>query len=363
MNILILTGQFGMGHYQAAQTIQAELADKLGAHVVIGDLMQLALQEYSAGVYRAYGALVRHNCSVFNWLYRSTDKGSLQGRLPMEKALAQAVAQMVEKTQADMLIATHSASVMAASAYKRRFATAIPLLTVITDVVSHSNWVTAESDWYLVATPYSRDILVRKGVPVERILVSGIPVQPIFKHLPRKIKYNSTQKLLIMGGGCGLLPKERSFYEALDKLPHVETTILTGHNRALYAQIHGAYEHITAVGFTDDVPNYMAQADVVISKPGGLSVFEAIYAEKPLLLFKPKMEQEKRNGQFMTKSGMALTLPESGQAMAAFIGQALADEVGLRRLGRQMRLLKAELDEQALIKCVASYERKERMQC
>lgn len=48
----------------------------------------------------------------------------------------------------------------------------------------------------------------------------------------------------------------------------------------------------------------MAKADVIISKPGGLSVFEAIYAEKPLFLFPPKLEQEKRNGQFMAESGM-----------------------------------------------------------
>ena len=106
----------------------------------------------------------------------------------------------------------------------------------------------------------------------------------------------------------------------------------------------------------------MAQADVIISKPGGLSVFEAIYAEKPLFLFPPKLEQEKRNGQFMAESGMALVLPSESGAMAEAIGRALVDEVGLRRLARQMRLLKMQLDEQALIKCVVQYFRKEQIQ-
>ena len=363
MKILILTGKFGMGHMSAAQTIKAQLEEQLGAEVLLVDLVQYVLEEYSAGLYRAYGAFVKRSSSVFNWLYKSTDKGSLQGKLPWERTLAQAVAELVETTGADMLIATHSASVMAASAYKRRYGVKLPLITVITDIVSHSNWITAESDWYLAATPFSRDFLVQKGIAPERVLVGGIPVKPIFKNLPRKKTSGGTRRLLIMGGGCGLLPKDKAFYEALNRLPQVETTILTGNNHALLAQLDGAYAHITAQAFTDEVPKLMAEADVIISKPGGLSVFEAIYAEKPLLLFPPKLEQEKRNGRYMQESGMALLLPSEGQAMAEAIGRALADEVGLKRLARQMRRLKAELDEKALVKCVARYYRKEQIQC
>lgn len=170
---------------------------------MICDLMQYVLEEHSAGLYRAYGAFVNRSSSVFNWLYKSTDKGTLQGKLPMEKTLAAAVAEMVETTGADILIATHSASVMAASAYKRRWGSSIPLITVITDVVSHSNWITPETDQYLVATPYSRDVLVEKGVAPERILVSGIPVKPIFKNLPRRKRRGEARQLLIWAAAVG----------------------------------------------------------------------------------------------------------------------------------------------------------------
>ncbi len=138
MKILILTGKFGMGHFSAAKTIKAQLEDQLGAEVMIVDLMQYILEEHSAGLYRAYGALVNRSCGIFNWLYKNTDKGGLQGKLPLEKTMAAAVAEMVETTGADLLIATHSASVMAASAYKRRWNAGIPLVTVITDVVGYA---------------------------------------------------------------------------------------------------------------------------------------------------------------------------------------------------------------------------------
>ena len=56
-----------------------------------------------------------------------------------------------------------------------------------------------------------------------------------------------------MGGGLGLLPRKDAFYEALNDLPGVRTTILTGRNQRLYERLSGRYEHIEVVGFTDRV--------------------------------------------------------------------------------------------------------------
>lgn len=363
MKVLILTGKFGMGHYSAAQTIAAQLEAQLGdVEAVVVDLVSYILEESSVGLYRMYGTFVNRTSGAFNWLYKATEKGELQGRLPMAKTMAAAVAELVEETGAEVIIATHSASVMAASEYKRRRASHLPLITCITDVVCHSNWVTAETDWYLVASPYSKELLVEKGVAPEQILVSGIPVKPVFKNLPKFGRKNRNKQLLIMGGGCGLLPKDKSFYERLNELPKVEVTILAGSNRSLLSQLEGRYEHITVLGYTNEVPKLMARADVVISKPGGLSVFEAIYAEKPLLLFAPKLEQEKRNGLFMMHSGMAQVL-SGGPLTAAEIASALQDEVGLKRMQVNMRRFKAELDQLAVVKLVASFGQKGLVQC
>ena len=67
-----------------------------------------------------------------------------------------------------------------------------------------------------------------------------------------------------MGGGRGLLPKRDSFYEALDALPGVHTTIITGNNRKLYDRLAGKNAHIEVLGFTDRAYDYMARADLVV---------------------------------------------------------------------------------------------------
>ena len=65
------------------------------------------------------------------------------------------------------------------------------------------------------------------------------------------------------------------FYQQLDKLPGVKTTIITGNNRPLYEQLQGRFSSIQVVGYTDKVYEYMGCADVV-TKPGGITLFETI---------------------------------------------------------------------------------------
>ena len=96
-----------------------------------------------------------------------------------------------------------------------------------------------------------------------------------------------------MGGGLGLLPRKDSFYEALDALPGVRTTLITGGNQKLYDRLHGRYGHIEVLGFTDKVYEYMARADLLLSKPGGITLFETITSELPILAWEPFLQQAK----------------------------------------------------------------------
>ena len=84
-----------------------------------------------------------------------------------------------------------------------------------------------------------------------------------------------------------MLPRAKSFYQGLNGLKDVKTTIITGKNRDLYQRIHGRYENIEVVGYTDQVYRYMQEADLVISKPGGITLFETIFSELPILVFSP----------------------------------------------------------------------------
>ena len=63
MQLLFLTGKFGMGHYSAAFSL-AERVSRVNpeADIVIRDIFEYAMPYYSDKVYHAFGVMVTH-CS------------------------------------------------------------------------------------------------------------------------------------------------------------------------------------------------------------------------------------------------------------------------------------------------------------
>jgi UDP-N-acetylglucosamine:LPS N-acetylglucosamine transferase len=102
-----------------------------------------------------------------------------------------------------------------------------------------------------------------------------------------------------MGGGLGLLPENMEFYNALALLPNVEITLICGNNHSLFKLLSGKYRNINVLGYINNVCDYMKQADVIITKPGGITTFEAIHAEVPILALNPFMQQEMYNAQYI----------------------------------------------------------------
>ena len=151
-----------------------------------------------------------------------------------------------------------------------------------------------------------------------------------------------------MGGGLGLLPRKDRFYEELNALPGVETTIIAGRNEKLRERLEGKYEHIHVVGYTDRVYDYMARADLMLSKPGGITMFESIFSELPLLAWEPFLQQEINNARFLLRSGIgAVAAKETEDCLAAIRG-LIYDREKLTAMADNMRRLKRQLAENSL---------------
>ena len=162
------------------------------------------------------------------------------------------------------------------------------------------------------------------------------------------------RNLLIMGGGLGLLPKRDSVYEALDALPGVHTTIITGNNRKLFDRLAGKYAHIEALGFTDRVYDYMARADLVLTKPGGITLFETIFSELPILAWEPFLEQEKNNARFLVKWPGRVAAMEPEECLSAI--RALIHTTTPEWMAGNMRAMKGQLEEESLNRMLAGLE-------
>jgi len=170
-------------------------------------------------------------------------------------------------------------------------------------------------------------------VPAGCIRVSGMPVNPAF-YAKRsvselKIKYGIPLNRHVILMMPNFLPSdeiEPAITALLNLKPQVNLIIITSGNKELYYKISlsplAENKNVTLINWTDAPDEFMRIADVVISKPGGMTISECISLGKPLVMINPIPGQEEANARFMeqNKQGvMAHTPKEIAQAAAEFL--------------------------------------------
>ena len=348
MNILILTGKFGMGHLSAANALREQLGQD-GHRADVIDLFEYALPERASAMYWWFNVLVTYGGVFYNIYHDLTANDSGDGR---GDNLLDGLDRLLDDYRPDVVVSTHPICSAAMARYKEEGPSDIPLVTCVTDVTCHSEWLHPGTDCYLVAEESVREGFIAKGVDPNAIVVSGIPVSGRFRpaRWERSRERNRSQKreLLIMGGGLGLMPRRDSFYQALDALPGVHTTILTGRNQKLFQRLEGKYKNIEAVPFTTQVEKYMARSHLMLSKPGGITCFEAIAARLPILAWQPFLKQEQENADFLVRRGMARIAAKDESECLAAIRETIYDDQALADMGRAMDEIAATMERTAV---------------
>lgn len=426
MKILILTCKFGMGHYSAAKSIEKKLIDHydnvrigslnlqdyyepgpkklikdfwrelknikiqwddidygqpeemIGAwseaveEVKIVDLFELAYPEYINLVYRFYGSVIDKGAKLANFIYKRSDEVTPSENRSLEliyNHVLGSATKLLFKEKPDIIISAFSLCSEVVSDYKRLSSSDVPLITAITDIYPHATWVNEYTDHYLVAVEETKEILMRDGVPADRIHVVGMPIGPQFECLKYEKQRNDPQengssasdalclnprkrKLLIMGGGLGLVPMSMDFYKELDSRLGMETTVVTGKNHALYRKLYGRFEHVRVLGFVDNIRELMLESDLLLSKSGGITTFEAMYADLPMAIFKPFLQQEISNAEFVQKNELGIVLSSKmrkAENDVEEIVNLLFDEERLRRMGENIRKIVQNIRENEIL--------------
>lgn len=110
----------------------------------------------------------------------------------------------------------------------------------------------------------------------------------------------------------GLIPHADTLLSALVATPNLHVTVITGKNEALRRELQQAYPSFTVLGYTDRVAEYMAKADLLLTKAGGITTFEAIHAGTPLCLLRPFLMQEEANARYVEQHGFGTVLWQKG---------------------------------------------------
>lgn len=303
MKILILTSCFGMGHYCAAEAIKEELIAKGSEeYIEIVDIVKVLFPFTYKIIYKVFNNFICRFSFIYNWINRFATDHEEGG---VKKRILKKIERLLKNQNPDLIIATWSAAARYVSDYKKQYEYKVPLYTYITDITVHEGWITEKSDMYFVGAESTKNVLLSAGIDESKIVIDGIPVRQAFKH-EAKLGFNEgrnnlleKKEILIMGGGLGLIPDLDNLLKKLSNISTIHITILTGKNKKLLKKLNKNYPEIEAVGYINRVNEYMERADLLITKPGGISTFEAIYSKVPLYVIKPFFSQELGNAEFI----------------------------------------------------------------
>jgi len=189
------------------------------------------------------------------------------------------------------------------------------VVSIVTDFEAYALWMDACVDLYCVAAEETKARLVARGATAANAVATGIPIAAKFlsKPDPRAVRKHYGLRddqpvLLVLGGGFGMGPVAEILTE-LDKVPgQFQTLVVTGRNEELRRKLASqTRKHPTHVlGFSTNMHELMAVADLIITKPGGLTTSEALALGKPLFILNPIPGQEAANSDFLLERSAAV---------------------------------------------------------
>ncbi len=318
-NVLILSASTGHGHNQAAQSLKLEL-ETSGYCVQIAEPLREEGRIIETLVEDGYHLLATRLPKMYGTLYKITYSKYLNKGIVtlFNKALGHTVQQLIAEYKPDLVISTHPLLVNVVSSLKASGHIHIPFIALVTDYMAHPFYVNQYVDAYIVGSSFTKDTLTEKGVADDKIYTYGIPVRAEFRQ-PRTLAKASPFTILIMGGSMGV-PGIKSCMRRLVENPRLfNIQVVCGSNTKLQKELERKYagtingKQITIHGFARNIPELMDQSDVIVTKPGGLTVSEALNKNIPMIIpfFIPGQEEE--NAEILVKAGVALKVNNSSE--------------------------------------------------
>jgi len=351
--LLIVYASYGEGHIQAAKALRDAYLDSGYNQVVMYDLMAESHPWLNEMTKLFYHKSYTHLPFLYGWMYGLTKPmkhNSLLGSW-LHSFGRHKIKQLLLAEQPDAVIYTFP---FYAIQSMRKLASSIPSYAVITDFDLHRRWIHPSLKRYYVATKDLSQELQQLGIQKGAIKVSGLPLKKEFCSIHRSHELYSQYGLqygvptvLIMAGAQGVMPNIDEICELLLHDPKVQVAVVCGHNRQLKEMLeerfrfHPSAHRLITFGYMDRIHELMALADGLITKPGGLTLAEAIAAELPAFLYRPVPGQEKQNALYLQSKGAAF-IARSSHELVRQVLQLVNDPVKLTNSRIRIRSLQAK---------------------
>lgn len=363
MKAIILSASTGSGHMSAARAINEYLIEN-GAQSEIIDTLKYISPILNKTVTEIYDFIAKYHPKIWKMMYDTSNKKTVNKLLlSINNLISKKLLPLFDNFEPDVIIATHPFAAEMISKLKSLQKIDIPLICVITDYAPHLTWINPGVNAYVVANSDMIESMVKMGADKNDIFSFGIPVDKEFFSKKDKAKIleeiglsPELPTVLIMSGGNGYANVEEIYRDLQKSDADFQIILITGRNQKLYKRMQSLTEisnqekqdidsqknyFISKLGmpnvrlnglniikkfvsenseeflqtkptkiiyFTSEVSKYMSAADLIITKPGGLTVSEALACSLPMALFGEIPGQEEENANFLVGNNMAVKL-------------------------------------------------------
>jgi len=329
MKVLILTVTAGFGHHATAAAIETELKS-MGAETCVVDVYKYISKFIYEAVDKGYLLSTKYASDVYRTAYtylenKTAPPSSLSPVTLVNTLCALKFEKFLDAFSADAIICTHIFAAQILNELKARDKLPTPVIGVITDYTIHPYWEDVPHvEYVVIASDLLKFRAVKRGIPEKALLPFGIPIRPKFAHSTPKAEAREAlsipleaKTILLMAGSMG--------YGHIDDLvkkiraadPGYEILAVCGNNKRQYRTLlelnggEAVHNGLHVFGFIDNVDLLMDAADCIVTKPGGLTVSEALAKMLPMVLVSPIPGQEERNIEFLLNNGMALLVTKT----------------------------------------------------
>lgn len=315
--ILILSCGTGGGHNSAAKAIQESLLDR-GINADFKEYLEIINPSIKEKVNKLYLKSTKGNGKVFKKVYHL---GELYQKTRFKSPIYKLnsisknkLYRYIKEKEYDYIITTHLFAAQALTAVKQEHE--IYFMAIATDYVCIPFWEETNPDILVIPNEDLKENFINKGVKKEKLLPIGIPVSKCYKLIydekdcKKKLGLDENKKyVLILNGSMGFGNVIKMVKNLLSEMKDMNFIISCGNNKKLLGILKDKYkrdDRIVTLSYVNNLNEYMASSEIVLTKPGGLTSTEVATIRKPLIHTMPIPGCENYNANFFCDRKMSI---------------------------------------------------------
>ncbi len=329
------------GHHQAAIALEKAFKAASAANECrLVDALRYTHPLLERLIRHTYLEIIRKKPEVWEYLYDNpwVLKNTQKLRASIHQSDSGKLKKLLSDFKPDAIVCTQAFPCGIVSDYKATHAYSVPLYGVLTDFLPHSYWVLDHVDRYFVPSQEAKKKLHENGIFEERISVTGIPIEELPKENLSKSE-EALPMILIMGGSQGVGPIEKIVLALDDLSEDFEMVVAVGKNEALRRRMDRQRRNLkkktTVVSYTENMASLMQRATLLVSKPGGLTIAQALASKLPVVFINPIPGQEAKNASFLLQHRAAVEA-KSENELGLFVNQLLKTPAKMELMRKAM---------------------------